>query len=483
MKKTILASALMAIVFNCAYAQEAVSIDSVEPDEQFDAEPEMSDPPPTVGAILQTEYEDWLEFAKEQTINGCKASGRDLRSDACDLEKNIISGEAVVSVSKSHSRWIEARQMAYVQAMNEAYSNYAQQMNASNQVRIISRMLTDDNRLEAPSKAVQVSSYEDGKPGKITELFNKVYALGEGFIDQKLREFNVDPAKYERQPIEVKKKLFENSVQQLAEFAASAETSGMVPMQTFYGEDAMGKYGVKVVFTTAPSRVSLVRQMLKEGANIAADPQKASKQTIAERFKLPGKEMFDLMGTRLVYDENGYPTLLAFGQASVSVPRNHPTFAQREQVARSMANSNAVNALTLLLKSSTNVKRLQSQNSGTTTQQSMTVDAQDNASFAEITEDVVKAYFDQTIDTSARISNFEGMKTLHSWSYYDRDSQKYVLGSVVMWSPVTAMQTKAQKQALKGPQIHSEVSGSSNNGTYKYESKSKRAKDTENYVF
>ena len=153
-------------------------------------------------------------------------------------------------------------------------------------------------------------------------------------------------------------------------------------------------------------------------------------------------------------------------------------------MARTVANSNAINQLTLLLNSSTNVKRLQSQESGTTTNQSMTVDAQDNASFAEITEDVAKTFLDQTIDTSARISNFEGQKNIHSWSYYDRDSQKYVMGSVVMWSPVTAMQTQEQKQALRAPLNNSaKTSGSNSGGSNKYEAKSKRAKDTENYVF
>ena len=417
MKNAILVSALIALATTYTCAQEAEQVENVASNDQFVDDPNMSEPPPTVSDILQKEYDDWLKMAKQRTIEGCKAMGRDLSSAACDLDQNIIVGEAVVPVPQSHPRWIEARQMAYINAMNDAFLSYAQQQNASNQVKIISRMLVDDDKLEAPTKAIQTDNFEEAKPGKLTQLFNKVYALGEGFLDKKLKEFNVEPAKYERQPIEVKKKLFEESVQNLAEYSASAQTSGMVPMQTFYGQDSEGKYGVKVVFTTAPSRITLVRQMFKLGTNVEPEPNKASAQTIADRFKLPGKEMFDLIGTRLVYDEKGYPTLLAFGQASVGVPRTHPTFAQRQQVARTVANSNAINQLTLLLNSSTNVKRLQSQESGTTTNQSMTVDAQDNASFAEITEDVAKTFLDQTIDTSARISNFEGQKNIHSWSY------------------------------------------------------------------
>ena len=58
------------------------------------------------------------------------------------------------------------------------------------------------------------------------------------------------------------------------------------------------------------------------------------------------------------------------------------------------------------------------------------------------------------------------------------------MGSVVMWSPVTAMQTQEQKQALRAPLNNSaKTSGSNSGGSNKYEAKSKRAKDTENYVF
>lgn len=488
MKKTIIATILASLTASCSMAQEIpaapVQQETVEQSAVNGSDPEAdtSNPPPTVSEILEDEYNAWVKEASAKTKAACERMGRDPRSRVCDLRRNIISGDAIVSVSKNNPRWVEARQLAFSSAMSKAYKEYATAQGLNAQVRVISRMLVDDNQIEAPSKTIQAESFEEGTPSKFSQLLNKAFALGEGWLDKKLKELKVDPAKYEGKPIEVKKRMFEDSIKQMSEKYAFAQTSGMVPIQSFFGQDSDGNYGVRVVFTTSPNRIRTVREMLQLGANIPPNEQHAASTTLDDRFCLSGEEMFDMMGTRLVYDEKGYPTLIAFGQAGVAVPRNHPTFAHRQQVAKARAYSNATDALTLLLSSSTSVETKSNSGSEKTTDQAATMDAKGNTSYSEINDETAKIFFDEKIDTSGRISNFEGIKTLHSWSYYDKDSKKYVVGSVVIWSPDTAMEVREQKQALTAP-ANASSSYESKDAPTQHKAKSKRAKETDNYVF
>ena len=478
-------------VQQAAVQQTAAAAQAAPQPEAVQQEPEatLSDPQddPTVGEILDKEYEAWLEVARKKTLESCRRLGRDLSSSQCDLDGNIITGESVVAVPMSDPRWANAKQLAYMDGMNKALGDYALQQNLNNQAQMLSKQLMDDNLLDAPSRNVQAESFEDATPGKVQELMSKALAVGEGHLDKQLRDLKVDPAKFERQPIEVKKKLFEDSIKSVSKTSAIAETAGMVPIQTFYGKDSDGKYGVRVVFSTAPSRIRLVRQMLRGGANIPPDPKMASTKTIAERFKLRGELMTDMLGTRLVWDKQGYPALLAFGQSSVGVPRNNPTFAQRQQVARTAARNNAMNMLTFLLNSSSSIESSMSQQAGVTSTQSMVVDANNNTMSSVATEEAAKLYLDQTIDTNGRISSFEGVKTFHSWSYKDPDSKQYIVGTVLIWSPLTAKETRAQKDALAQPLTQSAVpqprQAAPKAAAPKEDVKSRRAMESDNYVF
>ncbi len=443
---------------------------------------DLAKPSPTVHQILDKKYQEWLKEASAKTLKACRAMGRDLRSPACNLPKNIVVGKATVAVPKTHPNWVEARQMAYMNAMNNAFSTYAQQQKVNNQTKILSRMLRDDAKLQAPSDKIVTDNFDDAKPGKVKQLFDKVCALGEAMIDKKLGELGVPPEKYERQPIEVKKKQLENSIEMLSEFTTHAETAGMVPLQTFYGEDEDGRYGIRVVFATAPSRIRLVHQMLKDGANIPPNPALATDELADTMFVLPEEQLFDMLGTRLVYDESGYPTLFAFGQAGVGVPRNNPTFGDRYEIAQSDANANAMNALTLLLNATTNVKRVGTTKAGTETNQTMTVDAKNNATFGSETTGYAGSFSDMTIDTSGRIRDFEGIRTVHTWSHFDSGSQQYVVGAVLMWSPATAQYIQEQKQALREP-VNAAPAQEQQTQQPKYEAKARKAKETDNYVF
>lgn len=471
MKKTMLVL-ILSVLFSPLISVGAQEVTSAPiPDDH------LSDPPTTALDELNKEYSSWLSLADQKTKETCTKMGRDLADVACQIEQNILYGDGVVAVSKSHPRWIDARAMAYTQAMNQAFSRYARQQSLSNSVQIVSRMLEDDDRLQAPSEG-EYGDQSDLTPNRLEKLLDRVYALGEGFLDSKLAEFGVDPQKYQRAPIQVKKKLFENSVQEISRQTAYAQTAGLVPIQTFFGRVG-DEEQIRVVFTNSPNRIRLVREMFQQGARMLPDPKMANSNTVAERFNLPTEALLQLYGTRLVYDEKGYPVIVAFGQAGVGVPRNSPTFSHRQQAANVAAGASALNSLTLLLNASTNYVLEQKKAAGVVTDQKMTVDANDQSFSEEMTEQLSKRFLDETINTRGKITSFQGVKTLRTWTHFDKESNQYIVGVISIWSPLTAQQTQQSKDALNASTTSPVSSTSSENQV----SGSARSEETDNYVF
>ncbi len=502
LKKTVLVAALVAAINTFTTPVSAQTADQVQTQNQVQVQnqvpvqnstptSELSEPigkDATVTDLLEAQYQKWLEFARQKTQDQCKRLNRDLLSSACIIDENIVTGDGIVSVSSDHPRWVEARQAAYMSAMQNAFSSYASQQTVTNQVDIISRMLVDDGKIEPPSKNIQVDSAGETTMARFEMLVDKVCALGEGYLDRKLKELGVPQDEWVGKPLEVKKRAFENSIRQKAEFSTSAATAGMVPLQRFIGQDSSGKYGVKVVFSTSPSRIRLLRLMLQKGADILPNPKFASTQPVAARFKRQPSEMFGLLGTRLVYDQKGYPVLVAFGQAGVSVPRNNPTFSARQQVAYTRAERSAMNAMTLLLNATTSVKSTSDGNSVESQDKSLVINANGDTRLEQNVQESAGEKFDNTITTSGRITNFSGIRKFHTWSYKDPVSNRYVVGCVLQWSPLTAQQAEQQKAALAAPLTQQdqnqakETEQRAPQGQKKAPS-AKSSVETENYVF
>ena len=114
---------------------------------------------------------------------------------------------------------------------------------------------------------------------------------------------------------------------------AISDTSGMIPYQTFEGADIFGNHVIRVVMSMDPNRTALVKSMLSNQGAIQPNMYKISKKSLRDRLLLDKETLFHQFGTRLFYDEKGYPVLVSFGQSSIENETSRAAQAAKLKVA------------------------------------------------------------------------------------------------------------------------------------------------------
>lgn len=394
---------------------------------------------PQKSASMQVDdnYNNWRRNVSNKMLSNCEAKGIDTNLPECDFSTNITYGDATVKVKSDNYKWIDARSMAYTEALVDAYTKVALEMSTSNQNVILKELVDDQTPLEPD--AIKAKS-------QMEALWDKAVALVGGTLDKKLEELGVNPEQYNKAPKEKKKTLLKSAISQRSITKALADTSGMIPLQTFEGTDGKGNYAIRVAISKSPKRISLVKSMLRDGSNVPPQTDKRSSKTIDEQIILPDDVLFNQFGTRLLYDKEGYPVLVSFGQAGVVKSGSEAMKAVKLESARNLAKTNARAALTNLLRSSTVFKSVVDQVSKSATDMKL-ISGNDG-----ITEEMIETvdYTNSTNNTSttrSQITNFAGIRELHSWNYIHPQLGHEVVGTILMWSPKTAAHAKGIKNA------------------------------------
>lgn len=413
---------------------------------------------PQKSASMQIDdnYNNWRRNVSNKMLSNCEAKGIDTNLPECDFSANIAYGDAIVKVKSDNYKWIDARSMAYTEALIDAYTKIALEQSTTNQNIILKELIDDQTPLnEEDLKTEQkegtvwnkIEDFAGEKTAKqLDVLLDKAVALTGGKLDQELEKLGIDSTQYKAAPKEKKKTLLKSAITQKSITKALADTSGMIPLQTFEGTDGKGNYAVRVAVSKSPNRIALVKSMLRNGSNVPAQANKKSSKTIEEQVILPDDVLFNQFGTRLLYDKEGYPVLISFGQAGVINSGSEAMKAVKLESARNLAKTNARAALTNLLRSSTVFKSVVTQVSKAATDMKL-ISGDDG-----ITEEMIESVdytnsTDNTSTTRSQITNFAGIRELHSWSYIHPQLGHEVVGTILMWSPKTAAHAEGMKNA------------------------------------
>lgn len=414
----------------------SLNISSVRAEDEVDAVPQKS-----ASAQVEDNYNDWKRTISTKLIQNCEEKNIDLSSSKCIFSENFAYGDAIIKLKPDNSKWVDARSMAYNEALIDAYAKVAQEQSTTNQNVFLKELIDDQSPLEQD---------ELKSKSKIESLWNKVLALTGGVLDKKLEAYGINPEQYNAASDEKKKTLLKSAITQKSITKALADTSGMIPSQTFEGTDGNGNYAVRVVISKAPDRIALVKSMLRNGANVPANPMKKASKSIEERVILPEDILFNQFGTRLMYDKEGYPVLVSFGQAGVPSSGSEITKSIKLESARNLAKTNARSALTNSLYSSTVFKSVVEQVS------QQAVDMKLISGNDGITEEMIESAdysssTDNKTTTKSQITNFAGIREIHSWSYIHPQLGHEIVGVILMWSPKTAARAKNVKNAKAAP--------------------------------
>lgn len=242
---------------------------------------------------------------------------------ASKSNKTYYSGTSVVNVPASNKNYPKALQQAFESAFDKARSEFVfDRVGDQFSDKIV-------NTNENGSSDGRKFNPEMCDSSKLESIWNKVVALTDAKLDDALKENGVDPEEYKATPKMAQKELFfESSVETLVK-TASGEISGLLPVQTFLATAKDGTSSVGVIMVFSPKLMSLVSD-LKSGNQPSFSSKRAGKP-MAYFVNKSADDLESTFGPRLVFNENGQPMVLAYGQWGASYHGNNTRQKERSR--------------------------------------------------------------------------------------------------------------------------------------------------------
>ena len=340
---------------------------------------------------------------------------------AAQHELSILRGTSAVLVPSTDRDWVLQRSAAYDDALLQAESRYVQQQGLR---------ITDETTQELFKAANQVPpAYSSGStPGKEAELLRKIIAVANGTLDGELRKLGVDPKDYNEAPPPQRLLQLQNALKRRTVRQAAGELTGLLPVQTFEGQDGKGNYTIGVVAVVSPLLKDLARQVKAAHGQLQPDPSRAQDLTLL--YVDRGQLIHDF-GVRALFDDTGLPVLVSFAQSASSYAGGDPAVAdQYKQVAMEQAESKADAQIAEFLSGSMEFT------SESETGRSLEKAAERLPDGYVQDDAAAKTMVDGLMTTlRARASaQVTGIRTLHSWSGKYPDTGQKIIGVIRMWS-------------------------------------------------
>ena len=394
---------------------------SVEEQQEVEAEmatasiPEENDP----GMLLDDLINDYNTNGPGRMFSQKKAQGK--------LYYTVAS--AVVKVKASNPDWPGYRVMAFKEAFLTAQAEYMQFLGVTVKTSALKTMAEDP---EFP----KFTPEEVGNISKFEALLEKGIAILEGKMDNMLTDLGVDPQKFAQLPKSKQKDLLRQSIEQKAMRTARAELTGMIPIQTFEAQNDSGDHMVAVAVVASHKFKGFVDEVLKSKGEMTPNPKKVGGPTVAEQIILGKEQLVDQFGIRRIYDENGYPVLVSYGQSfNPYKGSDYQSRLEERDVALQHAAAESYANFAFLFNSNGMFKEEESKKA--TSKKTGTVELDADGNSFESTERS-KEYLrklNQTVESRGHVNNLPGVQKVHKWIYKHPQYGHEICGVIYTWSP------------------------------------------------
>lgn len=342
----------------------------------------------------------------------------------------ISSASVFTKVRIGQPGWIESRVVAFEQAELEAKAK-------------IIRSLSESTDTQRSLKHLENASWSDGSVEEIKQLGEvaetlsrlgkKSLALSEAALDSSLKKLDPDysPEKYENKNPDELKTIAEDIFRRRIKAVAFRTLIGVTPIYTTEG-NVGGEYQVLVGVIWSPKLNRVALSLMNDEYNIPpVNPGKKIVEYIPRDIGLLG-----YLGTRIVIDENGHYTVMAYAQAQPrrsSPSRVQAALQDAKQTAANRARAQIVNFV----------------------KEGLTLSDQ------EISQELSREFSDMTVGTETlrniehRISgrrmklNLRGVYVVKEWSMPHPETGQNVAGAVIAWSPSSATLSKEMDETMK----------------------------------
>jgi len=331
----------------------------------------------------------------------------------------------IVNARPTDKDWAKSRSFAYEAAVLKAQSEYISEQGQ----HIVGETAQHIQKAAYPND--EPPPFDDSalkSPQGLQQLVQKLVALGTGKIDQQLRDLGIDPKDYEKAPEPQRYVMFENAIRKTALKQAIGSIVGMVPVQTFEGNDGKGNFQIGVCLVTSQAMKDLAAQVLRAHGDIAPDPTKAQDLTLLYKDK---SQLYRDFGVRRVFDEEGYPALISFYQWGSSYAGSDPVMKdQFQEEALRQATDLADTQLAEFLKGSMDARS-----------QSQASEALEKAAerfpdgYIQDDEKTRRAVDGAIRDIKKSVSiDIVGLRTLYKWHGNHPITGQEVVGVIRIWS-------------------------------------------------
>ncbi len=340
----------------------------------------------------------------------------------------VHTGTAAVSGRGGSAQWGESRKAAFLEAQLMAQASIVKSVARKNAALTVRTLSSDESMLTPQFCEPQ------GFEGRIQ---SKLEQLTEATVDAALKDLGATPPPTAN--LESKRDLYKKTLMKTSISEAYANVSGFSVLQTFEAVDEAdtGKVSIGVVIGRRPSSLGWIGAVAK-GGGATGVPRDKPGRSLSERIPRDPSVLFERFGTRLVADETGQVCIIAYGQSAPNIPKGTPEdiIDQKLEVAHSMAEQEAMDALTAFLDSTVSWQnRMESGQVNRRTLTKSTIGGVE-VTGEENVADVISKLDQKTVQWSKAF--VKGAIPYHTWEGNHPDYGNPLVGCVLVWKPESA---------------------------------------------
>ena len=341
----------------------------------------------------------------------------------------MVRGAAAVGRNAYERDWGKYRSTAYVRAYVDATHEFVKIRRGEFTTEVVREFLRDDSDI-----------LEDSDPNSyIDRIGTKAAALLEAKLDSALQEEGLSEDDIEDLTATQKVVRFRDSLVRRSTAEASGSASGLVPVKTVEVVNCEGDTAIGVVLVFS-RRMGRFASQIANGDPIVRDPERAG-VSVSERLNgFADSDLVTEFGVRRWWDDQGYPTIIAFGQWGWNSANLNSRQQDRAwQAAKRQAQDQAISYLTEFI----NLATLFQDESERGEIQEEATERDRNGIVENIDTTRMIDRIMSTARTKSRV-DLTGLTTLRTWSAtHPLAKDQELVGAVVYWSP--ALEDSARK--------------------------------------
>jgi len=343
--------------------------------------------------------------------------------------QRFYSAQETVSVDETNPQWPKWRVAAYKKAFLKIQSDFLESEYGKIAGETIQEYFSDesDNRLDFPE------SDDPRAASRLEEIWDKLVALSGAKLDNALAELGIDPSEFNAAPLEQRKNLFKNNLIEKSVKRAAGGLNGLIPIKTFEGIDSKGNYTIGVIGMYYGKMKQLADDIVKKRTPMLTRKSGKPINTYIPENK---KVLADTFGIRVVFDEQGNPAIVSYGQWSYFYKgANEKKRARGYDHAMKKANAESQKQIAQFLSAAAQYEQIEETNANEA--EIAIKDRDGNLSQQNITEMIDKMKSTMKIKFKA---DLRGMKKAKQWSYKNKNGHE-IVGVVTVWSQKNAEST------------------------------------------